>query len=115
MALARLYLKNFHPRVFTLPSKVVNSTKQSWESEIRWFSTAPTTTDKASSDGKSNGREVAVSEGGGGRLKPSLRKRRRPWSNQRGLVPFRLPDFFPRTGFGNVLMQVPENLNKILE
>lgn len=103
MGLARLCLRNLQQRLQsagTVPANTANT--------LRWFSTAP---EKVSVD-KSDSRDIEVSKG---KSKPSQRKRRGLWRDGRGLSPFGFNDLFRPSGLGSGLLQLSENLNKILE
>ncbi|KAL7162294.1 hypothetical protein ACSBR2_042719 [Camellia fascicularis] len=125
MALARLALKNLGQRVVVSPScsssllvvsqRVVERSlstglEQRWVSNellVRSFSTRRTSD---GNDEKSEGREVAVSEEGGGkkfRLFPRRQRRRGLWRNNNHY------ELFP-SGLENALFQATQNLNKLL-
>ncbi|XP_027344905.1 26.5 kDa heat shock protein, mitochondrial [Abrus precatorius] len=114
MALARLALKNLQQMVSTSSSLIshggVHQHKRRWGNEmLKRFATA------ASDMGRSEGSEVAVSEGKkSNRLFPRRRGRRWLWrNNDRDFSPA-LYEFFP-SGLGNALMQASENINRLFE
>ncbi|XP_061340041.1 26.5 kDa heat shock protein, mitochondrial isoform X2 [Gastrolobium bilobum] len=106
MALARLALKNLQQRVSTSSSLIGYDCvqKHRWGNELlKRFTTA------ASDKGKSEGTEVAVSEGKKSRLFPRRKGRRWLWRNNDR-------DFSPAlNGLGNALMQATENINRLFE
>ncbi|KAL2338145.1 hypothetical protein Fmac_012591 [Flemingia macrophylla] len=112
MALARLALKNLQQRVCTSSSLIGHDGvhKQRWSNEfLRRFATA------AGDKGKSEGTEVAVTEGKkSNRLFPRRRGRRWGWRNDDRDFPPALYEFFP-SGLGNALMQASENINRLFE
>ncbi|KAJ1429127.1 HSP20-like chaperone [Sesbania bispinosa] len=106
MALARLALRNLQQRV----SASLIGQKQRWGNNelVARFATA------AGEKGKSEGSEVAVSEGKKSRLFPRRRGRRLPWRSDDRDFPPALYEFFP-SGLGNALMQATENINRLFE
>lgn len=117
MALARLALKNLQQRVSVPASSSlmgghggVQKHRLGGNELLRRFGSA------ASDKGKSEGTEVAVSEGS---KRPRLfprRKGRRSWPlrNDERDFPPALHEFFP-SGLGNALMQATENINRLFE
>ncbi|CAJ1951277.1 unnamed protein product [Sphenostylis stenocarpa] len=114
MALARLALKNLHQRVCASSSLTGHGcsgvNKQRWNNELlKRFATA------AGDKGKSEGTEIAVTEGKkSNRLFPRRRGRRWIWRNNNRDFSPALYEFFP-SGLGNALMQATENINRVFE
>lgn len=113
MALARLALKNLQQRVCTSSSSLISHDvqKQRWGNELlRRFANA------AGDKGKSEGSEVAVTEGKkSNRLFPRRRGRRSwPWRNDDRDFHPALYEIFP-SGLGNALMQATDNINRLFE
>ncbi|XP_020228491.1 26.5 kDa heat shock protein, mitochondrial [Cajanus cajan] len=113
MALARLALKNLQHKVYTSSSLIGHDGvhKPRWSNELlRRFASAA-----AGDKGKSEGSEVAVTEGKkSNRLSPTRRGRRWGWRNDDRDFPPALYEFFP-SGLGNALMQATENINRLFE
>ncbi|XP_043700535.1 26.5 kDa heat shock protein, mitochondrial [Telopea speciosissima] len=131
MAMARLALSNLQQRVSM--SSLFNAQignrgmvvpqQKRWGSELlRRLST--TDSEKVSDEKSSQGRDIAVSEGGSSsskksKLSPFRRKkgswRRGLWRNDnRDLIPFSLNELFPfPLGLENALLEATENLNKL--
>lgn len=128
MALARLALKNLQQRVVTPSScgsllgqsnceRSVNGVqRQRWGNEIvRRFTTTASDKVAGGETETSDGKDVAVSQGGK-KSKLFPRKQRKRWlwkKNDPDFVPA-LYEFFP-SGLGNALMQATENINKLFE
>lgn len=116
MALARFGLRNLQHGLYSsssspssLLSRSLNEKQRCASNILKRFSA--TATEKASPDGKSEGKEVAIDK----KTKSPRRQRRNgPWRhNGRGFVPA-LQEIFP-SGLGDALLQATENLNKLLE
>ncbi|KAJ8774748.1 hypothetical protein K2173_017194 [Erythroxylum novogranatense] len=126
MALARLALRNLSQRVLQFSStnslvgghSAIEKTtvggvqRQRWSDDL--LKRFMTTGDKAAGE-TSDGKEVAVSEGGKkSKLFPRKRGRKGIWrSDGREFVPA-LYEFFP-SGLGNALLQATDNINRLFE
>ncbi|KAL5575700.1 hypothetical protein UlMin_017399 [Ulmus minor] len=120
MALARLALKNLQQRVLSSPSSLLRNGTVSGNAianggalqSQRWGINTEIV-NRFSTDSKSDGKEVAVSQGKKSRsLFPRRNRKRGLWRNtDRDFVPA-LYEFFP-SGLGNALMQATENINRL--
>ncbi|KAL5176512.1 26 heat shock protein, mitochondrial [Glycine soja] len=111
MALARLALKNLQQRVCASSILSGNVHKQRWNNELlKRFGTA------AGDKGKSEGTEVAVTEGKkSNRMFPRRRGRRWAWRNEdHDDFPPALYELFP-SGLGSALMLASNNINRLFE
>ncbi|XP_057454178.1 26.5 kDa heat shock protein, mitochondrial [Lotus japonicus] len=114
MALARLALRNLQQRVSASSSAPLirhhgSVEKQRWGNGlVARFSTA------ASEKEKSEGSEVAVTEGKKSRLFPRRKSRRWLWRNDDRDFSPALHELFP-SSLGNALMQATENINKLFD